>query len=287
MVREESSVMVGSRVKLTALKLAVLPAPSATTPLCQFAAVLQLPEPSKAQVPETAQACRVGTKRTAAKNSNGASERCTRLPKSRDERERIVFTGVEWFALECFRPASGFRSRLFYVKLWIRLRPLGFQPEAAVPSSCAAQTAGPHSRTSDHANPLARSTRIALPHQRQLCVRNGRPLERSLAVSAARDDSHLGLRVQILVVVLTHSCSLVRPDGFPIHVTRLPPAPFALRLNVIRAGRGFRNRGTHHGTLFVGRTARSRFRSRGTRRFCLRNCGSRSFRGRDRGRNRD
>jgi hypothetical protein len=56
--------------------------------------VLQLPEPSKAQVPETAQACRVGTKRTAAKNSNGASERCTRLLRSRDERERIVFTGV-------------------------------------------------------------------------------------------------------------------------------------------------------------------------------------------------
>ena len=43
----------------------------------------------------------------------------------------------------------------------------------------------------------------------------------------------------------------------------------------------------HRGIHAEGRTGRSRFQFPGTRRFCLRNCGSRFFRCRDKGRNQD
>jgi hypothetical protein len=42
-------------------------------------------------------------------------------------------------------------------------------------------------------------------------------------------------------VVLTHSLPLARPNGLPIYVARLPPAPFALRCELdtlVAAGLG-------------------------------------------------
>ena len=48
-----------------------------------------------------------------------------------------------------------------------------------------------------------------------------------------------------------------------------------------------RNIDIHRGTRAAAQTGRSRFQFPGTRRFCLRNCGSRFFRCRDTGRSRD
>jgi len=71
-VRELSSVTVTLVVRFRVLKLALLPAPSATAPPDQFAVLLHSPDPFVIQVPEAVGAAGSGPKFVAAKLTNPA-----------------------------------------------------------------------------------------------------------------------------------------------------------------------------------------------------------------------
>src|SRR6266478_1882668 len=84
--------------------------------------------------------------------------------------------------------------------------------------------------------------------------------------------------------------ALTRPRKSAATVTDSPRLRIKLRRGkrlCSKAAAAFTNTDTRRDTRAAARTGRFRFRSPGTRRFFLRNCGSRFFRCRDKGCSRD